>query len=94
MKKITLIPQASPIPEFIQKSNFVEEEDVEYSITFYEALEAMFRAEQKFTRLEWKDKNTYGFVKDSVLKIHRDSKDCDWILSEGDVLGTDWVVIN
>jgi len=48
----------------------------------------------KIYRLEWKNEEFYGMLKDSHLKLHKpDGKFYDWILNDGDLKGTDWIIL-
>ena len=47
---------------------------------------------QRVTRLEWNDPNIYVFLS-GYLRIRLASGDHDLIVSTGDMLGTDWVVV-
>jgi DNA polymerase III sliding clamp (beta) subunit (PCNA family) len=48
----------------------------------------------KIHKLEWKDKEFYGFMKDGKLTLHKpDGKDYDWILNDGDLSGSDYIII-
>ena len=50
---------------------------------------------KKISRVEWDNKNEYGYLKDSWLTIHKpDGTDYVWTVSDGDVLATDWFLIN
>ena len=50
--------------------------------------------EKKITKLEWDNKEFYGILKDGNLMLHKpDGKLYHWIVSDGDILGTDWIVI-
>lgn len=64
-------------------------------ITFMVALLEMIEGE-KVTKRDWQDMNIYGFMdKDTDnLMLRRDGKNHQWILSEGDILGEDYIVIN
>ena len=44
------------------------------------------------TKLEWADKNSYGLLKDGRLKIVLKGKEFDWILSDGDLYGSDYII--
>lgn len=48
---------------------------------------------KKVRRLEWSDPEEYCLLKDSFLMIHRGDKFHQWIVSEGDMMAIDWVVI-
>jgi hypothetical protein len=58
---------------------------------FTEALNAVADG-KKITRPEW-DKNEYGLMQDDRLRIHIKDKYHDWILSYGDILAEDWIVL-
>ena len=49
---------------------------------------------KKITRVEWNDPEEYGFLKDEFLCIHTKGKDHRWIVSEADMISTDWIVRN
>ena len=52
---------------------------------------------KRVTRREWKDKRTYGILKDDLLQIHKkgekESLVHPWILNNGDLGGMDWYVL-
>ena len=61
--------------------------------TFYEALEKVADGE-KVSKLEWDDLKVYGFLNNNLLSLHKaDDKLYNWIVSDGDLAGTDWVII-
>lgn len=62
------------------------------TMRFVDALEMVIDG-KKITRLEWSDESEYGFMMNSILSIHRGGKVHNWIVSEGDLLAVDWVVI-
>lgn len=50
---------------------------------------------KKITKLEWNDKEIYGILHSGILKLHKtDGKLYDWIISDGDLTGNDWIVID
>ena len=51
-------------------------------------------AGKKVTRLEWKDENIYGILKDGYLMIYRESKFHQWTVNEEDMIRKDWIVVN
>lgn len=62
------------------------------TMNFFEALKEV-AAGNKITRLEWENASIYGFMKSERLHIHlADGKDHQWIVSEGDMAGVDWIV--
>ncbi len=75
----------SPIPSAVPSG-----EDKKCS--FYEALSYLPEG-KRIRRLEWSDEEEYGLLKDSFLQIHRNGTFHNWIVSEGDMLALDWVVL-
>ena len=61
---------------------------------FYSAVEEML-AGRKVTKQEWGSDSYYGFMKDDLLKLRKsDGKTFDWIISRGDIEGTDYIIID
>jgi len=49
----------------------------------------------RITKLEWKNNNIYGILDGTRLRLHKDDgKMYDWIISDGDITGEDWIVIS
>ena len=48
---------------------------------------------KKITKLEWDNENIYGVLKDGFLMIYRNGKFNQWVISEGDLMGADWVIL-
>jgi hypothetical protein len=46
----------------------------------------------RLTKVEWADPGICVMLQGLVLKIYRDGKWQNWIISEGDLLGEDWYV--
>jgi len=68
--------------------------EVKSTMDFYGAVKAMTK-EQKVARLDWRDKQFWGELKDAVLKLHKpDGKYYDWIINDGDIEGDDWIIID
>ena len=44
------------------------------------------------TKLEWADTSSYGILLDGRLKIVLKGKAFDWILSDGDLNGLDYII--
>ena len=91
----------SPFP--VIKEDLVEETKEGLSPTPRKALVKMdfpsaikeIIAGKKVTKLEWCNKMTYGVLKrDWLLLYKEDGKAYQWILSEADLLGKDYVVID
>ena len=76
----------SPLPPTISSKDKKE-------LSFPNAIEALIGG-KKIKRLEWADEQEYCLLKDSFLMIHRNDKFHSWIVSEGDLLSLDWVVIS
>lgn len=48
----------------------------------------------KIHKLEWGDKGHYGFLNGGILSLHKpDGKNYHWIISDGDLMGEDWIII-
>jgi len=85
-KKIT----QSPIPPEKESAAVLAEQ-----IDFYNALRQLAIEGKKITKLEWGNNLIYGILKDNVLKIHKaDNRYYDWIISDGDLAGEDWIVLD
>lgn len=49
---------------------------------------------KKIHKLEWVDKEFYGFLNDDILSLHKpDGKNYQWIISNEDLIGNDYIVI-
>ena len=49
---------------------------------------------KKITKLEWNNKSIYGELKDGLLMLRKeDGKYYQWIISEADMVGDDWVIV-
>jgi hypothetical protein len=49
---------------------------------------------KKIYKEEWKNKEFYGILADGRLKLHKpDGKLYDWVISDGDLSGKDWIVL-
>lgn len=73
---------ASPVPH---KTNVI-------TFDFPEAMRRVIDG-RKITRLEWGTNNSYGLLKDGRLMIYVEGKLHQWLVSDGDMLATDWVVL-
>lgn len=76
---------ASPVPPPKKKPPTV-------GLSFDVAIKALMGG-AKIRRAEWGDVQEYCLLKDSFLMIHRNDKFHTWIVSEGDMLVTDWVIL-
>lgn len=48
---------------------------------------------KKVTRIDWGTDNIYGELKNEILILHKDNQDYQWIISEGDIMAIDWIVL-
>ena len=76
---------ASPVPKQVK---VVASKGVAFDV----AIKAIMGG-AKVRRAEWEDVQEYCLLKESFLMIHRNDKFHTWIVSEGDMLATDWVIL-
>ena len=74
----------SPLPKILSENKIMD---------FYEALKKLALGE-RITRLEWGDKNEYGLLLDGKVCIHTKGNLHQWVISDGDLAGTDWVTLS
>lgn len=60
------------------------------TMTFPQAIEAMTNGDA-VTKLEWNDPEIFCLLKSGRLTIHNEKGFHDWIISDGDMAGNDWV---
>lgn len=73
----------SPVPE-----------SKEVELTFFDALREVLNG-KKVTKREWGNNFYYGALRDGIVVIHKpDGEYYQWIISEADMQGVDWVVID
>lgn len=62
-------------------------------MSFPEAMKAVVDG-KRIHKLEWEKKEFFGEMKDGFLELHKpDGKYYQWIINDGDMLGTDWIVV-
>lgn len=66
---------------------------VEPTMNFFTALKAVLNG-KIITKLEWDNTEIYGLLRNAQLQLHKPDGFHVWIISEGDMLGEDWVIIN
>ena len=53
---------------------------------------------KRVTKLEWDDKRSYGVLQGGLLQLHKAGESKEelhpWIINDGDLGGTDWIVID
>jgi len=59
---------------------------------FFDALKQL-QAGKKITRQMWPD-GEYGLLKDGLVQLYKDNKFFTWLISDGDMEGTDWIILN
>ena len=64
---------------------------VETRMDFPSALGFVIKG-RRITKLEWNDKDSYGMMRGGFLMLYRNGEWYRWILSDGDLLGQDWVI--
>ena len=75
------IPMSSPV---IKKGPVL--------LTFPDAIAEVTNG-RKITRLEWESNEEYGYLKDEKLTIHTKGQDHIWLVSKGDLVNSDWLVL-
>lgn len=87
---------ASPTPEEAGTPPVEEEETpAMVMLTFSEAVAAMLKGE-RLSKVQWNDSQLHVYLKDGILKIlnaKEGYREDNWILSEADMLGTDYFVV-
>lgn len=69
------------------------DDDGKKLMSFYKAIEAAFGGAQ-IHKLEWQDMRFYGLFVDGILKLHKpDDRLYNWIISESDLLGEDYITL-
>ena len=66
----------------------------ELLVDFPTAVKAVIEG-HRITKLEWKDKepSAYGMLRDGFLMLWTKGEWHTWTVSEGDLVGQDWVVL-
>ena len=78
---------ASPSPKVLPKGKEKEQ------MTFLDALAHAIKG-SKIHKMEWASKDFYAHRSNSMLMLHKpDGKDYQWIISDGDMFGEDWIVL-
>jgi len=77
---------------FGRKSSPVVSESKPISMTFGQAIDELAKG-AKISRVEWNNPDEYGILKGDRLVIHTKGKDHAWLVSDGDIINKDWIVI-
>ena len=62
------------------------------SINFYDAIKEIVNG-KRVTKLEWAN-DDYCFMRAEILHIHTKGQDHRWVISEADIVGEDWVLVD
>jgi precorrin-3B methylase len=62
------------------------------TISFGEAMKKIAEG-SRVTKIEWGDKEIYGFLRAGILHIHNHEGEHKWMISDGDINGTDYIVL-
>jgi len=83
-------PVTSPVPQPATSPVIKKPE----TFDFPEAMRRVIEG-KKITKLEWKNSGDYCLLKDTFLEIYttKDSKFHAWTVSEGDLMGEDWILV-
>ena len=93
-KKTEGEPQASPVPAKTIAENMGAPPATPVKMSFYEALKMAADGHMVYKK-DWGDKKFYGVMQGGILKLHKpDDKFYDWIISQEDMMGDDWIIIN
>lgn len=64
------------------------------NLSFYDALAEVLKG-KKITKAEWGNADIYGVIDGQILKlVKEDGEMHNWIVSESDIIGTDWQVLD
>lgn len=63
------------------------------TVDFPEAMKAVIQGD-RVTKLEWNDRDIFGFLNNGFLMLHKkDGSLHQWIISDGDMFGQDWLTM-
>jgi hypothetical protein len=62
------------------------------ALTFPEAMQAVIDGKH-ISKLEWENKDHFAELRNGSLMIHLANGWHTWTVSEGDMMGTDWVTL-
>lgn len=78
-------PNQSPQP--------VKRDQILPTLTFYDALRELANG-KRISKLEWGDNQIFGALRNNEVQIHlADGQFKQWTINDGDLFGTDWVVL-
>lgn len=76
---------SSPLPQNTLVSQVLSD--------FFSALKSVNDG-RRITKLEWTNEDVYGLLRNGILQLHKaDGVFYAWTISDGDMAGQDWYVI-
>ena len=85
----TQSPTPAQVGGQIQDKAQAEQQTMSFPMAIQKVMEG-----KKIHKLEWKDKEYYGFLNGGLLSLHKpDGKNYQWILNDGDLLGNDYIIL-
>lgn len=73
-------------------SSVTPDNSIEF-LDFPSALSAVIEG-KCISKQEWNDLQTYGELRQGILMLRMNNKWHRWILSDGDLLGKDWFIVD
>lgn len=88
-KKTIKVNEINELGEPITIGEVVSKKEMDFPDAIREVI-----AGKKIHRLEWSDKEYYGFLNGDILSLHKpDGNNYKWIVNEGDLIAEDWIII-
>ena len=93
IKEVKEVKSQSPLPQVV-KVPVRETQVIEELFDFPTAIKKIIEG-KKVSKKEWNSNDEYGILHKARLTLHKkEGTNHDWILSEGDLEGKDWFVVN
>lgn len=86
-----VIPESDQFEEALSVSPMPQDLQDQITLDFSEAIKALAEG-RKITRQEWKNED-YGLLRNGYVEINRNGIFHTWMINDGDLLATDWIVI-
>jgi len=72
---------------------FEKKDNKQKTLNFNQIIGALLEG-KKVHKLEWEDKGYYVYLKDEILLLRKPGgKKYQWVLSKGDLEGTDYIIL-
>lgn len=79
--------------ELTQSPTLKKVDTIDMTMDFPTAIKMVTQG-KKIHKLEWEDREYYGFLNSDILSLHKpDGKNYQWVLNDGDLNGNDWVMV-